>query len=190
MMNSYRISTFKYHAEVLPYMPSMFKDDLYLLCIELAMRSKGEERYGSLLVREDTIIGRGYNRAIAHPSIGRLEREIRQGMANHAEIEAINDALSAKRDPEGSELYVAGYFAPGKLFFKTQYTCTKCIKHIKALGIESIYVPTPDAWMKKSIDVAAQEAQQFMHGTHQKRVDATIGDYTISDISIFSRRCV
>jgi deoxycytidylate deaminase len=114
----------------------ILSDEFYLKCISLAIQSKGNERYGCLLVADERIRGKGYNRAIAHPAFGRLEREIRQGMANHAEVEAMNNALTNKFQIDGSDLYVAGYFPKsGQLFFKTNYTCVKCIPHMKNWGL-------------------------------------------------------
>ena len=164
---------------------TILTDEFYLKCISLATQSKGNERYGSIIVVDEKIIGEGYNRAIAHPSFGRLEREIRQGMANHAEVEAMNDALANGLQIEGSELYVAGFFPKsGQLFFKKDYTCVKCIPHMRNYGITNIYDPTPDGWLKKSLEVAGEEAKKFTNGTHQKRIDAIIGDFFITDLNI------
>lgn len=161
----------------------LLTDEFYLRCISLATQSKGNERYGSILVADEKVVGEGYNRAIAHPAFGRLEREIRQGYANHAEVEAMNDALANGFPIEESELYVAGYFSKsGQLFFKTDYTCVKCMPHMKNYGISSIYIPTPDGWIKKSLDDAGEEAKKFTKGTHQKRLNAIIGDFFITQL--------
>jgi deoxycytidylate deaminase len=162
----------------------ILNNNYYLKCINLALKSKGNERYGSIVVADGRIIGEGYNRAIAHPSFGRLERKIRQGMANHAEVEAINNAILKDFSIKGTVLYVAGYFPKsGQLFFKNDYTCVKCIPHIRNYGINSIYVPTPSGWIKKSLDMASEEAKRFTKGTHQKRLDAIIGYFFISQLN-------
>jgi len=84
--------------------PEILGDEKYRECIRLALRSKGAaERYGAILLEDGEVIGRGYNRSIAHASFPgiRLKRVIRQGYANHAEVEAINDALLVGRSVEG-----------------------------------------------------------------------------------------
>jgi deoxycytidylate deaminase len=161
----------------------IFKDIFYLECIRLAQQSKGNERYGSILVKDGEIIGKGFNRAIAHSSFGKLERKIKQGMANHAEIEALNDSLDNSKNVDGSDLYVAGYFPENnQLFFKKYYTCVKCLSHFKNYKIASIYVPTPEGWIKKDLEEATEEAQEFKQNTHKKRLKVILGNFFLSDI--------
>lgn len=164
-------------------LPRIFGDKFYLECIHLAIQSKGNERYGSLVIDKDQIIGIEYNRAIAHYRIGKLERKIKQGMANHAEIEGMNNAISQGFDLKEKEIFVAGYFPQtGRLFFKNDYTCTKCLPHIRKYGIKNIYVPTPEGWIKKPIDIAEKEAKKFINGTHEKRLKVIIGNFLVSQI--------
>lgn len=166
-------------------LPKILQDEFYRKCINLATHSKGNERYGAILVLDNKIIGEGYNRAIVHPALKRLDRKIRQGMANHAEIEALNDALSKENKTENSEIYVAGYFPSSeRLFFKTDYTCVKCIPHLITCGIQSISVPTPEGWRKKNVEEAYEEAKKFTHGTHQKRLEAMIGEFYLYQLSL------
>jgi len=163
--------------------PPSFNNPYYLACINLAKQSKGNERYGSIIVSDGSIIGCGFNRAIAHWAFGKLPREIRQGMANHAEVEAMNDALSRGFSLVDTEMYVAGYFPKtGQLFFKKQYTCVKCIPYLRAQGIVSISVPTPNRWIKKTLDQAEREAKLFINGTHKKRLEAVIGEFFIDSL--------
>jgi deoxycytidylate deaminase len=160
--------------------PLIFKDLYFLACIKLALMSKGNERYGSVLVSNSQIIGKGFNRAIAHPSF-KLERIVKQGMANHAEIEALNDALMNGLEVKGSSIYVAGYFPSTKqLFFKTDYTCVKCIPYLEKYGIGEIFVPLPFGWVGKSLDLALSEAKKFKNGTHEKRLIAQIGNFPVN----------
>lgn len=164
--------------------PLIFVDEYYRRCISLALKSKGKERYGSLLVKDGAIIGEGFNRAIAHVSFGKLERVIRQGMANHAEVEAINDAISRGENTKGASLYVAGFFpSQGLLFFKNAYTCVRCLPHIKAHEICCICIPKPKQWFEKSLSAALTDAEKFKNGSHQKRLDAMIGKYSIDQLN-------
>jgi len=72
--------------------PPIFKDPIYLHCLSLARKSQGKkERYGSYLLRGKESSW-GYNRAVANGAIT-LPRIIRQGYANHAEVESLNMAL-------------------------------------------------------------------------------------------------
>jgi deoxycytidylate deaminase len=158
----------------------ILNDNRYLLCASLAAQSKGDERYGAIIVKDGHFIGGGFNRAIGHPAF-RLERPIRQGMANHAEIEAICDVLmNTAHDPSGADLFVAGYFpGTGRLFFQEEYTCIRCPPHVQAQGLLSISVPLPGGWVKKSVEEALLEARRFTKGTHKKRLTATVGNFSI-----------
>ena len=163
---------------------TLANDELYLECIHLAMQSKGkEERYGSIVVKEGEVIGKGWNRAVSHPSFRqKLQRVIRQGWVNHAEIEAMNDALEHD-SIEDADIYVAGYFPQnGQLFFKRDYTCVRCPPHMKEYGIRNVYVPIPEEWLQKSISDAETEARKYINGTHEKRVRAVIRGYSIQSI--------
>ncbi|HLE48779.1 MAG TPA: hypothetical protein VI819_01990 [Patescibacteria group bacterium] len=167
------------------FIPDILKDEKYLQCIKLARQSKGVERYGSILINDGIVVGEGFNRAIAHLSIGKLVRPVRQGMANHAEIEAINNALLKNNAINRSQLYVAGFFPKsGMLFFKEVYTCVRCIPHMKNYGIKEIFVPTMNGWIGKAIDLASNEAKAFVHGTHQKRLEVATGNYFIKDLNL------
>jgi hypothetical protein len=145
----------------------------------LAAQSKGTERYGAIIIKDGLVIGEGFNRAIRHPAF-RLERPIRQGMANHAEIEAICDVLmNTTSDPKGADVFVAGYFSQlGKLFFQDKYTCIRCPPHMWTWGLRNINIPLPSGWVKKSLGDALAEAREFTNGTHQKRLNAMVGEFS------------
>ena len=164
----------------------ILSDPFYKKCIEIAKLSKGaSQRYGSLLVRDGVVIGEGYNRSIAHRSFGRLERIVRQGYCNHAEIEALNDALMNDYDVTDSEIYVGGYFPErsGLLFLKREYTCTKCPPILKRWGIFRINVPTPQGWLPKNIEEAMAEAKTYKDGgIYRNRLSAVLGQWTTTDL--------
>ena len=173
--------------------PALFEDEYYLRCISLARLSKGQgERYGSLLVKDGHTIGMGYNRAIAHPSF-HLERLIRMGQVNHAEIEAMNDALKVCDDLEGSDIYCAGYFPkpddkfqkPNHLMIRSgaYYTCFLCLPHMRKYKISSICVPTEIGWAQMTLDQASASAELFRDNRHEMRRKIVSTSYTLDDIA-------
>lgn len=160
---------------------SIINDPYYKICLTNARKCKSDsERYGAVLVRNGEILGEGYNRGIAHAKF-KLDRILKQGYANHAEVEAMNDALSKGYDIDGSDIYVAGYFPKtGTLFFKTQFTCKLCIPYFKKFNIQHVFVPLPDRWNPRTIDECIEDSQLFKRGQiHKDRLKYLIGDYKI-----------
>ena len=167
-------------------------DNPYLIeCIRLA-KSKGKvkdkkndiQRYGALVVKNGEIIGRGYNRATAGKGF-KLPRVVSQGAFNHAEVEALNDALMHDHDVDGADIYVAGYFTDTQLiYFKKEFTCLKCIPHLRRYGIRNIYVPTPDGWVRRPIEEAYEDGLLFKGKKKgdvlRNRRAVLIGEYPIS----------
>jgi len=163
---------------------SILDNVFYKECIRLAQLSRGEERYGSLLVRDGKIIGRGYNRAIVHRTFPKLERKIYQGYANHAEIEALNDALMKKRGVKNAEIFVGGYF-PQKddlLFLHKEFTCVRCVPILASYNITKINVPTLHGWVSKSMEEAMDEAKAYLGGTYKNRIVSVIGHLSLTDL--------
>lgn len=164
--------------------PKIFTDTYFLECIRLAQLSKSNtERQGAVLVN-GRILGCGYNRAIAHPTF-KLERYIKQGYANHAEIEAINDALFHGYDVEGADIYVSGFFPgqDGLLFLHSEFTCVRCIPIMKKWGIKTLFVSSTKGWLSKTIDKAHAEAISYLGGTLQNRLQSVKTDWKLSDIT-------
>ena len=166
--------------------PILFNDETYLSCIDLAENSKGKfERYGSQIVRDGETLGGGWNRAIVHPAWPKkLERIVRQGYVNHAEVEALNDVLmNNPQDLEGADVYVAGYFFKTKqLFFQEAYTCIKCPPKLIDYGIKNIIIPTIGGWKKRPIKEALEEARDFLGGTTQNRLKSCQGEFYLEDL--------
>jgi len=164
--------------------PNIINDDYYKLCISLAKNSKAdEERYGAVLVKNEKIIGMGYNRCISHPKF-KLDRILKQGYANHAEVESMNDALMKEYDINESDIYVAGYFNKTKiLFFKKYFTCVKCIPYMKKFNIKNIFTPSPDSWIKIPLEQAYNDAIMFKGvvkgDVHSNRLKFLIGNYNL-----------
>lgn len=165
-------------------LPNLFNDEIYRKCINLAQKSSGKfERYGSLLLNNNNILGEGYNRAIAHPRWKKnLDRIIRQGYSNHAEIESINDALMKGKDVKYSDIYVAGYFTDSnKLFFQDEFTCLKCSKKMLEYSISNIFIPTLDGWKKIPIESAIIDSEKYKSNANNKRKDLSQGDFYLND---------
>jgi len=167
-------------------LPILFNDPIYQSCINLAMNSKGKfERYGSRLVMDGEMLGKGgWNRAIAHPAWPKkLERIVRQGYTNHAEVEALNDILmNNSQNIEGADIYVAGYFFKTKqLFFQEKYTCIKCPPKLFDYGIKNIIIPTINGWKKRPIKEALEEAKEYNNGTTIKRLESCQGKFYLKD---------
>ena len=163
--------------------PQILANRFYLRCIELALQSKNDKRqdqaFGAVLVKSGEIIGEGRNRAIVHPRF-RLERIVRQGYVNHAEVEALNDALMQRRDVNGGLVYVAGFFMRnGFLFFQNKFTCKICISPLRKYLIEGIAVPTPNAWIERSLDEAEADARECNGSRYDHRQSVLIGNYSI-----------
>lgn len=175
--------------------PKIFYDRFYQKCISLAMQSKTDfERYGSLAIKGGLVIknwrvfGEGRNRCIAHPSFGKLKRQIRQGYANHAETEGMNSALDNNHRLKGLSILVAGYFPKddGLLFLHEEFTCTKCAKVMQKYEIDTLFVPSPTGWIPRIIEGIEVEAGRYTTddtmSAHQKRLNSTIGHWKISDL--------
>lgn len=167
-------------------LPILFKDSIYQSCINLATNSKGpSERYGSRLVMEGEVLGKGgWNRALSNPNWDyKLERIVKQGYANHAEIEALNDILmNHPQNVEGADIYVAGYFAKSEqLFFQEKYTCVLCPPKLIDYGIKNIIIPTINGWKKRPIKEALEEAREYLGGTTSKRIESCQGEFYLDE---------
>lgn len=168
--------------EVIQY-PGIFSDDKFKLCMALAIQSKGDQRYGSLLVKNTKILGKGFNRAISHPSFGRLERHIRQGYANHAEVEAMDSAIDKNHRIKGASIYVAGFFPKeaGLLFLHEEFTCLRCTIVMQKYEIDTLFVPSLTGWLPKKVEELADEARKYVGGTYQNRINSISGNWKMSD---------
>jgi len=165
----------------------ILSDRIYRECISLAQHSKGDQRYGSKLIKNGVGLGEGYNRAIAHPSFGKLKRVVSQGYSNHAEIEALNDALMNGLDVQDAEIFVGGYFPKEEnvLFLNNEFNCLRCPPILKRYGISKINVPTPQGWLSKNIDEAMLEAGFYSSGgTYNSRIHSVLGHWTIKDLTL------
>ncbi|MCR4326983.1 MAG: hypothetical protein NUV46_00180 [Nanoarchaeota archaeon] len=160
----------------------ILKNEYYKKCLKWASLSQANEVYGSILVKDNKILGEGRNRAVVHGCF-KLEREIIQGLSNHAEVEALLDAIKKGYDVEGGDIYTAGYFDDEKrLFLHKEYTCVRCLPHMAKYGIKSIFIPTPEGWVERPFSEAKEEAHNFKNGTHKKRMRSAIKGYKVGDL--------
>lgn len=189
---------------------SLFEDDFYVRCLQVASGSAGTgERYGSLLVRDGDILGEGRNRRVSKPDF--VPRIVRQGYANHAEVEALNAALmreadgfkglkresafAGELDPEefssarGADIYVAGYFAKGGFLDIRDgplFTCRRCPKVLDSYGIGRIFTPTPQGWASLTVDEAEECSLDFKAeaagGILRKRLKAGRRNVTLDEL--------
>jgi len=125
-------------------------------CLELADKSPCIKRkYGSVVVKDDKIIGEGYN----HPVTKEMEEllcnpcirfEINSGTrlelcsAVHAEQAAIINTYKNNEDPDGATLYVAGKDPDGKIreLCERGFYCSFCSRIMAEVGIEEVRVLT------------------------------------------------
>lgn len=166
--------------------PAIFNDEIFLGCLGMARQSKADYRtnqaYGSYLVKDGQVIGKGFNRAIVHKHF-RLERIIRQGYSNHAEIEALNDALLNGKDTNGGEIYVAGFFVRSKqIFFHEDFTCLKCANCLNQYGIKNINIPLPGGWQTRPIETAINDARNIQDNKYEYRKQTTVGNFLLTQI--------
>jgi hypothetical protein len=130
--------------------------------MQLALKSKSKtQRYGSLLLKDGVIIGRGYN----HRNNGIELIDMRKGnLGNHAEVHALDDALRGGFDVRGSTLYAAGYFPnTGLLFIREElsYSCEECPVYLQDYGVVEIRVPLLTGWGELRIYDALSYARKF-----------------------------
>lgn len=142
-------------------MKNYLKDRFGKICLELAHNSKGEMRFGSVLVKEDVIIGKGWNKRSTGEERAALTHV---DYAIHAEQGAVYDALVNGFDVTGAVCYVLGYsksldnlsVRDGKYF-----TCRKCPHTLIKYNIP-VFIPTGKTWAKLSPMEALESAKEHM----------------------------
>jgi len=143
------------------------------MCLELADNSTcGKKKYGSVIVKNGEIIGKGYNHPIreveeelCHPCI---REKINSGTrleacaAVHAEQAAIIDSYKNKKDPEGAALYVAGKNADGETMVLDEkgFYCSFCSRIMAEAGIKEVGVLT-----KKGVEYLNRD--EYLHSSFE-----------------------
>jgi deoxycytidylate deaminase len=136
----------------------IFKNQIYQECIELSKNSKSANiRFGSLLVVDEQIVGQGWNRLVDKSDI------VRMGYANHAEVNAINDALKEDVDLAEGKIFVAGMFPDGSYYLPREkiYTCEKCPKKLVDFGVSEVNIPQSDNWYSMTVERAFETAKEY-----------------------------
>lgn len=136
----------------------VFKDAYWQKCIELALRSRSEnQRFGSLVVSGERIIGEGWNRLL-----GKGEPfPFKTSFFLHAEKDAIGNAILnvGEENIINAAVYVAGFFVKERkpiIFRRPTNTCTSCTKLYLRFGLEAAYL-TLNGWITRS----GKQAYQF-----------------------------
>lgn len=115
--------------ESAPHRPNFSEEDLQFMgeALALAQKARGDTSpnpmVGAVLVSHGKIIGKGYHRRAGGP---------------HAEIEALQDAASKKKNPLGATLYIS--LEPCSTYGRTP-PCTDAIIHA---GIKRVVAATTD----------------------------------------------
>jgi hypothetical protein len=129
-------------------------------CLSEAEKGRSPMRFGSVLVKGNSIIGRGRNR-LANAQLREKMKYV--DYCIHAEQDAILDALNKGIDPSGARCYVFGYVASGK--YKGTYTtretpvfgCKRCPHTLEKYNV-SVVIPHVDGWVKLSPKEAKETA--------------------------------
>ena len=71
-----------------------------------------------------------------------------------------------------------------KLYMKPVFTCAKCNSYFKLYGINDIYVPMNDGWVKRNSTEVDKDVVDFKFGKKgdvlNKRLSVMSGDYDLS----------
>ncbi len=163
---------------------SISYDSLYKECIALATNSHSVEmRFGAIILKDDKIIGEGWNKLVNQKKTGKLP--IVMGYANHAEVSAMNDALLNGFDLKDAEIYVAGYFPQDKTLYipdNAYFTCTHCPVYFEKYGIKEVSVPLRNGWTGMSIEDAKESSRTFYGKSQEKRETVGKTRFTLDDI--------
>jgi hypothetical protein len=147
------------------------------LCLTFADRSKGEMKFGAVLIKGRRMIGGGWNRLSTEAERKTLTHV---DYAIHAEQAAIYDALYCEADLNGARLYILGYAKNHSHLSVREgayFTCRKCPHTLIKFNIP-VMIPTPQGWKKLSPELALESAKQhkghwqkFIKDVKQEKID-------------------
>lgn len=123
-------------------------------------------KFGSVLVKDGKVIGRGWNRLSTKEDRALLSHV---DYASHGEQSAIIDAIKKGFDPTNGTIYVLGYGAKNKKLSIRDgkfFTCRKCPHGMMKYNIK-VMIPTPKGWVKLSAEEALESAKE--HKGYWKR---------------------
>ncbi|MBX4190398.1 hypothetical protein KW791_03845 [Candidatus Parcubacteria bacterium] len=144
----------------LSFVPAVVaQDPHWIKCIELALRSKSEDqRYGSLIILNNHIIGEGWNRLLKKSE----PFPFPTSFFLHAEIAAIGEAIgrNSEKGIAGATVYVAGFFVKSRrpLILKhITNTCVNCTKKYPRFKLNAAFI-SRFGWVQFSGEKAYQNA--------------------------------
>ena len=139
-------------------------------------------KFGSLIVKDGKIIGRGWNHK-AGPEEARGPGQIRMGYAFHAEVAALNDAIGRGHDVKGAEVYVAGFFPEDRMVYipkRPHFSCDHCPRYLTAQEIRGVKVPSRKSWAFLPTAKVVAMGKDY----HRKRLAKTISREQIGHTSV------
>jgi len=111
-------------------------------CIEEAERSDIHFQHGAVLIKNNKIIGRGYNKYTGHKP-----HHLR---TMHAEMSAIQNANG--KDCENATMYVIRLSQLSSDGLGSSCPCVKCAKYMKLHKITKVVYSTGEGFEKKYLD--------------------------------------
>jgi deoxycytidylate deaminase len=101
---------------------------------KLALKSLVIKRHGCVIVQNNKIVGKGYNKL--------LEKNKNSMKTLHAEVSALNDIKKNNIILKQADIYIVRISTDGTLF-RISSPCINCQNHIKKFqGIKNIYFTT------------------------------------------------
>lgn len=114
------------------------------MAINLAKRSNQGWKHGAVIVKNNKIIGKGYNSAYLEPFRGHF--------SIHAEVSAIINAIKTLKNPKeiyDSELYIVQWFKMPNLrkneIMRCSEPCSNCKRMIEKYKIKKVYYSVADS---------------------------------------------
>lgn len=111
-------------------------------CVEEAERSDIHFQHGAILIKNNKIIGRGYNKYCGH--------KLHHLRTVHAEMNAIQNSVT--NDIENATMYVIRLSQLTEDGLGSSCPCSKCTKFMKLHKINKVIYSTGDGFQKKSVD--------------------------------------
>ena len=123
--------------------------------------SDQEPKFGSIIVRDGTILCSGY----AHKSTDEESVKDHPLFIIHAEESCLFGALRKRLDISKADIYILGIRASGETrYSNSSYSCILCSRLLKQSGLAHVVYPTPDGWIKITVEEmflqAIQRAQE------------------------------
>ena len=111
-------------------------------CIEEASRSDTHFQHGAVLIKNNKIISRGYNKYTGH--------KLHHLRTVHAEMNAIQNAVG--KDVENATMYVIRLSQITEDGLGSSCPCKKCTKFMKLHKIQKVVYSTGEGFEKRFLD--------------------------------------